>query len=202
MSSGTDILKLFYEESNKWSFSFENLVQLSRLRSLYEARNYIKLKKCYVDSIKKKNNSIKFFLERSIMSSYNVFAKNSFEENRLNDIEFNILTKYYSFFTQKANMIGGSNDASNTEKMIMSINKIPYQIIYIRTTPDVCFQRLLKRSRDSENNIDLEYLKKIHLKYENWIESIRCENNNNVKIIDGNQNKSYVIEKIKQIIQS
>ena len=75
-----------------------------------------------------------------------LYVKNSFEEKRLNNIEFDILTKYYSFFTQKANKIKHSynNDSFNTEKKFMRINN---------------FQRLQTRSRDSKNKIDLEYLK-------------------------------------------
>jgi thymidylate kinase len=133
-----------------------------------------------------------------------LYVKNSFEEKRLNNIEFDILTKYYSFFTQKANKIKHSynNDSFNTEKNFMTINSMPFQVIYIRTTPDICFQRLHTRSRDSENKIDLEYLTKIHLKYESWIESLIKENKNYVEIIDGNQSKSFVIDRIQQILQN
>lgn len=37
MKSGTDLLGSFYTEKQRWSFCFENLVQLSRLKSHYQA---------------------------------------------------------------------------------------------------------------------------------------------------------------------
>lgn len=200
MSSGMDLLKLFYEETDKWSFSFENLVQLSRLKSLYESQSFAKSRPPLIDS----NNSQRIarmdgriFLERSILSSYNVFVNNSFEEKRLNKVEYDVLTKYYNFFTQKANKLVYVNETmkENEHKSL-----IPYQIVYIRTSPEVSFHRLQKRARESERNIGLDYLQKINEKYENWIEQISKENADSVRIIDGNRDKAYVIDQIDSIL--
>jgi deoxyadenosine/deoxycytidine kinase len=203
MRSGTDILKLFYEEGDKWSFSFENLVQLSRLRSLYESQNYTK-KTANTSSFAKKNIPMKYFLERSIMSSYNVFVKTSYEEKRLNSIEFAILSKYYDFFTKINNIeyLSSVNEHSKSDQNLTNMNNMPFQIIYIKTTPEVCFSRLQGRSRESESGISLEYLTKIHLQYETWIESLKKHNRNNVIVIDGNGDKAYVIDRIKKIINN
>lgn len=95
MVNGVDLLKNFYEENEKWTFAFENLVQLSRLKSFYEARD--RFQQIAADQTSKKN----VFIERSLLSSYNVFVVNSYEENRLNKIEFDILTEYYLLFSDR-----------------------------------------------------------------------------------------------------
>jgi deoxyadenosine/deoxycytidine kinase len=69
--------------------------------------------------------------------------------------------------------------------------------------------RLRKRNRESENQIDIEYLTKIHLKYEEWIDSLlreqekKAEMNNFahdfVRIVDGNKDKQSVLKQIDAI---
>ena len=184
MKSGIDVLKLFYEEKERWGFSFENLVQLSRLKSHYE---------CF--KILSKNEGekhMKIFMERSILSSFNVFTQNTYEEKGVNKVEYDILKRYFTLFK---NELAANNNDSNLEN-------ISYKIIYIRTNPEVTFNRLRMRSRDSENTIDLGYLTKIHQKYENWIASLKLEDNSIVKIVDGNLDKKQVIYQIDKIFQS
>ncbi|CAF0717290.1 unnamed protein product [Brachionus calyciflorus] len=181
MKSGTDLLRLFYEEQTKWTFAFENLVQLSRMRSFYQVE---KLKQKY-QSESQNEEIMNFFVERSILSSYNVFTLNSFQENKLNQVEFDILTKFHDFFAKKLNSVDNSNEI--------------FQIIYIKTSPEVCFQRLKKRNRQSENEISLDYLRNIQQKYENWINRLLEENNTRVQIIDGNSNQQNVISQIKKL---
>ncbi|KAK1330471.1 hypothetical protein QTO34_010660 [Cnephaeus nilssonii] len=42
-------------------------------------------------------------------------------------------------------------------------------IVYLRTTPETCYQRLKMRCRDEEKVIPLEYLDAIHHLYEEWL---------------------------------
>lgn len=42
-------------------------------------------------------------------------------------------------------------------------------IVYLRTTPETCFQRLKRRCREEEKVIPLEYLTAIHHLYEEWL---------------------------------
>lgn len=52
--------------------------------------------------------------------------------------------------------------------------------MYIRTSPEKCFERIKKRTQDGDVCITLEYLQKVHEHYENYIAS-----KPNVIIIDG-----------------
>jgi len=42
-------------------------------------------------------------------------------------------------------------------------------IIYLRTSPEVVFERVVKRKRDEEKIVSLDYIKKLHALHENWL---------------------------------
>jgi deoxyadenosine/deoxycytidine kinase len=199
MKSGTDILRLFYEEKERYSFTFENMVQLSRLKTFYESNKLLKQN----DMADNLNLNTKIFLERSIFSSFNVFTLNSYEEKRLSKVEYDILQRYFLLFTRHFNKCFNSLNTNNS----MSFNKenqnesqTPFKIIYIKTDPEVCFKRLKMRNRESENGIDLDYLKNLHTKYEKWIGSIVKQDVDAVKLIDGNLDKKQVIAQIDKVL--
>lgn len=181
MGNGTDLLRLFYEENDKWTFVFENYVLLSRLKSLNQ-----------VDKLIQKEHSTKdtnFFLERSILSSFNVFTLNSFQEKKLNQIEYDILTEFYNFYYETI--------FRNQEKKKM--NEL-FKIIYIKTNPDICLDRILKRRRKSENQITLDYLTKINDKYEAWINRVLNERSFTVEVVNGNLSLEHVIFQIEKLV--
>lgn len=42
-------------------------------------------------------------------------------------------------------------------------------IVYLRTTPEVAYERIKKRARDEESCVPFEYLKDLHDLHENWL---------------------------------
>jgi deoxyadenosine/deoxycytidine kinase len=54
-------------------------------------------------------------------------------------------------------------------------------VVYLRCNPEVALQRIKKRGRIEEQNIDLDYLNQIHQYHEEWL-----ANKENVIIIDCN----------------
>ena len=45
----------------------------------------------------------------------------------------------------------------------------PDGFIYLKTTPKVCYKRLVKRNRSEEALVPLSYLQKLHDKHEQWL---------------------------------
>lgn len=217
MTTGVDLLKNFYQENEKWTFPFENLVQLSRLKTFCEAKKYFKNK---IDAAKSSSSPKKHvFIERSFLSSYNVFIQNSYEQKRLNKIEFDILTEYYILFTNEMNNFFSDlnqmslEDTENKENsltfkkhvpasdkaaQIATAQRPPFKVIYLRTDPEICFQRVKYRSRDAESDISLEYLQQIHDKYEKWID--RIEEKSLVKVVDGNHDINHIVKQIENFL--
>lgn len=117
--------------------------------------------------------------ERSPIDCKYVFNQISYEDKNLTEEELNIFNDVY-------HKIGWKPDI----------------FIYLRTTPEVCFERMNKRNRDCEKNVSLEYLKKIHEKYEEFMINNHKLNQKNIFIIDGDKSEKEVFEEIINIFNN
>lgn len=86
-------------------------------------------------------------LERSGLSDH-CFAENCRDTGLMNDVEFAAYQTWYNFLIKHSSGPNG--------------------LIYLRTTPDVCFERMGRRNRQEESKVSLEYLQQIHDKHEKW----------------------------------
>ena len=78
-------------------------------------------------------------------------------------------------------------------------------MIYVKATPEKCYQRIAKRSREGEENIPLEYLTSCSLYHDNMLDKNApniCVCNEQL-ILDGNidiyENKTQVNKWIQEI---
>ncbi len=89
-------------------------------------------------------------IERSVYSDRYCFAKNCFEMGTLSPLEWSLYQQTFdwlvSYFLPK-----------------------PSGFIYLKTSPEKCFERLKKRDRKEESALSLEYLQKLHAKHEDWL---------------------------------
>lgn len=129
------------------------------------------------DAIDDENKII--LTERSVYTDKEVFAKLLHENEKIDDIMYKIYTNMFDTFIE---------DKINTKK-----------IIYVRTNPKICCDRINKRKRDEEKTIPIDYLEKCGEYHDVWL-----KNKKNVLILDGNlefENNSEIldewIEKIK-----
>ncbi|QQR48702.1 deoxynucleoside kinase [bacterium] len=89
-------------------------------------------------------------MERSIYSGHYCFGINSKLNGFLSDLEWLIYSQWI--------------DYSFSKKCLP-----PHGFIYLRTTPEVCFERIGLRGRESEKGISLEYVRQIHDQHENFL---------------------------------
>jgi len=89
-------------------------------------------------------------LERSVYSDRYCFAKNCYEMGVMSALEWKLYQEWF-------------------EWLVYNYTQKPHGFIYLKTDPEVCYQRLLKRNRSEESTVDLEYLKMLHEKHENWL---------------------------------
>jgi deoxyadenosine/deoxycytidine kinase len=47
--------------------------------------------------------------------------------------------------------------------------KLDHRPIYLRTSPEVCLERMRRRARSEEAAVGLDYLQKIHKLHEEWL---------------------------------
>ena len=108
--------------------------------------------------VKENPNSI-IFTERSVYTDKKVFAQMLFDQGKIEEIDFIIYNKWFEHFLDEIDITG---------------------VIYIRTDPNKCFERIIKRNRKGET-IPLEYLEQCHTYHENWLKV-----QSNVLKFDGN----------------
>ncbi|MBY0345592.1 MAG: deoxynucleoside kinase [Neisseriaceae bacterium] len=89
-------------------------------------------------------------MERSIYSGHYCFGINSKLNGFLSDLEWSIYSQWI--------------DHSFNKKCLP-----PKGFIYLRTSPEVCFERIGKRGRESEKGISFEYVKQIHDQHEKFL---------------------------------
>jgi deoxyadenosine/deoxycytidine kinase len=112
--------------------------------------------------------------ERSIETDRNVFAKMLYEDGFLSSIEWETYNYWFDTF-------------KNASKVNL--------IIYIKTSPDKCMERINIRNRTEESNIQYEYLEKCDKYHNDWLLE-----NNNIKIIDGHDTINNIREKVINIL--
>jgi deoxyadenosine/deoxycytidine kinase len=148
---GKNILQYFYEDPKRFAYTFQNVAFISRVEKLGE----VDLSKKYI------------FIERSIWSDKNVFAKNCYENGLMTDIEFQLYEKWFDYLSKKLNL------------------KFTYSFIYLKASPEISFERMNARNRKEENKISLDYLTQISKKHDDWFENVE---NVDKKVIDASVN--------------
>ena len=92
------------------------------------------------------------FSERSIWTDRYVFGKLCIEDNKMNSIEKECYQYWFDWLENK-------------------FKPKPDGIIYVRCSPEKCMERIHKRGRSEENNISLDYLRKLHNSHEEWLQN-------------------------------
>lgn len=168
-NEGNTMLKKFYANQEKYSFTFQIMAYISRLKIL---RQTVK------DIIN--NNEYQYIIitERSLYTDKHVFAKMLYDQGKIEDVCYQIYLNMFEEFV---------NDFP-----------ISY-IVYVNTNPDKCYERIHKRARDGEEVIPLTYLTDCHNYHEEFLEgiqSIKLILNGNVDIYE---NKNTLEEWLRQI---
>jgi len=138
----------------------------------FQMMAYISRLSLFKEALKKDYDII--FTERSMFTDKNVFAQMLYDNKKMNTIEYQIYLKWFDEFLETINSI---------------------KTIYIRTSPEICEKRVLKRGRLGEN-IPLQYLKDCHHYHDKWLNEPCKIEEGNVLVIDGNEetNTSLFIE--------
>lgn len=107
------------------------------------------------------NNAI-IVCERSVFTDKEIFAKMLYDDKKIEEVEYSIYLKWFNEFVENIPISG---------------------IIYIKTDPEICEKRIIKRNRKGEK-IPLKYLQNCHFYHENWLNNTDTP----VLTLDGNRN--------------
>ena len=153
---GKDIIECFYEDQEKYAFSFQILAYITRLKKLLEA-------------LKTYPSTTVLVTERSIDTDHYVFAKMLYDDGKISPLDWQIYQQYIQTFTDQSKV-----DA----------------LVYVRTSPETCQERIQVRDRDGESNICLEYLQSCHTYHENWLHRHSATNSSGLLTIDSSPDRS------------
>ena len=154
----------------------------------FQMMAYISRLSLMMAAVKKNPNSI-IITERCLHTDNQVFAKMLFDSGNIKVENYKIYTKCFDTFVNE-----------------FPINKV----IYVNTSPETCYDRIQKRSRDGENTISIEYLTSCNKYHKDMLDKNNaacvCLDqlvlNGNIDIYDNSLELTNWIEKVNTFIHS
>ena len=177
--NGTTMLEKFYSNQEKYSFSFQMMAYISRLRVLHNT----------IKNIDKKVKNIYIITERSLYTDKMVFAKMLYETGKIEYINYQIYLNWFDTFSEEFPI---------------------HKVVYVKTSPDICYNRILKRSRNGESNIPLQYLESCSEYHDNMLDrslvDCVCDNqlilNGNIDIFENREQLNIWIDEFERFIKN
>tara|TARA_B100000902_G_C27319999_1_gene923740 strand:- start:3328 stop:4113 length:786 start_codon:yes stop_codon:yes gene_type:complete len=177
-NNNKNVLEMFYEDKNRWSYIFQNFAFITRATILLKA-----IKKNSTNIFSKKNIIIS---ERSVETDKYVFAKMLNDDNHMNNLEYTIYKTWY--------------DTLFPEIKVKNV-------IYVRTFPETAYNRMINRKRKEESSVPKSYIQMVHKYHDEWLTKNEsgyniCYLDGNKDMNDDNNILNDHYEKILQFIQS
>ena len=184
--NGVTILEKFYADQEKYSFPFQMMAYVSRLKVLRCA-----LREIFTGRLNSPGPAKKVILitERSLFTDKLVFAKMLYDDKKIEPVNYRIYLNWFDTF----------------------LDEFPvHKVVYVKTDPEQCHGRIAKRSRDGEANIPLEYLQNCSRYHDNMLDTASSECvcgdqlilNGNVDIYENKQHLDNWISDIDAFIKA
>jgi deoxyadenosine/deoxycytidine kinase len=175
--NGVTMLEKFYEDQEKYSFSFQMMVCVSRLKVLRDAKK--KILGGYLKNYDGKPYII--ISERSLYTDKMVFAKMLYDSKKIEEVNYKIYLSWFDTFAEEFPV---------------------HKTVYIKTSPEICHLRILKRLREGESNIPLEYLNNCSKYHDNMLDTtyVDCVCKDQL-ILDGNNDIYENVNQVDKLIQ-
>ena len=180
-----NIIEKFYEDQEKYSFSFQMMAYISRLASIKKIirknleSNVSNASNASNDINKMINkltlNTFIIVCERSLYTDKNVFCKMLYDSGKIEKINYEIYLKWFNEF-------------------ISELPDIYY--IYLRTDPAVAYSRIQTRNRKGET-MPFEYIEMCHKYHEEWL-----NNEKDKHIMNGNKSLEYNLNYVQSFIET
>ena len=146
----------FIEEPvNEWKNDFaSNMLDvfyrdMNRWAFTFQLVTFITRKKTWKDILSFTDHPC-VILERSIFTDRYVFAPNLYHLGVINDDEWQVYCRLWEF-------VADNNDIE------------PDCVLYLRTPAEVCLERIRKRGRGEEVDIDFNYLRQLEVLHDEWL---------------------------------
>lgn len=165
--------KRIFEEKERQGFKIPRLL-------IYETQiNFLERKKDQLLKINELLSKGQYCIQdRSIYEDAEIFARNWYERGAISAKSWgDYILRYRSLFPKFVK---------------------PHLIVYLKTSPKTCMKRIKERKRPGEEEIDIKYLEKLHLRYEQMFKRLSyCP----VLVIDNDNNieQNHIVDVLKKI---
>jgi deoxyadenosine/deoxycytidine kinase len=165
--NGTTILEKFYSDQDKYSFPFQMMAYISRLKVLRDALKSVRENESNQNNVNNNENKKTIIItERSLYTDKMVFAKMLYDSGKIEHITYQIYLNWFDTFSEEFPV---------------------HKVVYVKTFPDKCHLRIMKRARDGESNIPLDYLNSCNIYHNHMLDkSLNDCVCNEQLILDGN----------------
>lgn len=166
--ASTGLVGYIPEPVKRWQTKYkENILELfykdsKRNAFLFQLAAFATRAKTFEEVIALVDHS-NVFLERSIFSDRYVFAKTLYELGDMTETEFQVYCDIWEWV--------------NVRWAVK-----PEKILYVKTPSEVCLERIKERARGEEVGVNLDYLKILEQKHDEWL-----LDHQSVLIIDGTE---------------
>lgn len=127
----------------------------------------------------KTDTTVQMF-ERSVQNNRYCFLENAYRKGSLKSADYAVLDEWYRWIRENVDI--------NLDL-----------IVYLRTTPQVVYERVRERKRTEEQGITLEYLENLHNSHERWLMSDDVRFNTvPVLVLDGDKPLEEMEKQYKQ----
>ncbi|XP_065900504.1 deoxynucleoside kinase-like [Dysidea avara] len=103
-------------------------------------------------------------MERSVYSARHCFVENLHVNNLMDDMEYSCYLQWFDYLI-----------TNNKPQLDL--------IVYLRTSPEVCMQRLKLRGRQEEEPVTMEYLQSLHDRHEEWLSGNKWASLNGIPVL-------------------
>jgi len=114
----------------------------------FQFQSYVQLTRLQL--LNKRTTSSVKIIERSIQNNRFCFLENAKKDGSLSGAELEVLFSWYNWLDKN---LGLPLDL----------------IVYLRTSPEVAYERLRQRGRKEESDVPMKYIEGLHQSYEEWL---------------------------------
>jgi deoxyadenosine/deoxycytidine kinase len=136
---GESLLELFYKDTDRWAYTFQNAAILTRLLDTLKILKEWKPTPGKVPVI---------ITERSVLTDRHVFADMLHNKGKLDDLEWNLYLRWFNAFATELPIKG---------------------ILHLTTSAVTSKDRIATRGRQGEEGILLEYLADLEAQHAKWV---------------------------------
>jgi deoxyadenosine/deoxycytidine kinase len=124
-----------------------------------------------------KNINFLSIYERSPLSCRNIFFAQQVKEGAMTNFEIELFDEFFKQMSWK-----------------------PDVLIYVKTPPQVCFDRMFSRARECEGGVPITYLESIHNQYEEMLHTFKNDKDIKIYEVDGCQDRDEVYMQVLKIV--